>query len=112
MDKVKKYRQVTLSLLSEIANDFHQSNQWEILEIFDENRGQYALFADGWINDKRDYGCLMHIEVKNDGKVWLRRDGTDLDVGNLLLAEGIEKPDLVLAFRSPSRRAMTAFAVS
>lgn len=112
MDKVEKYRKTVHSLLSEIANDFRQSDLWEILEVFDEQRGQYVLFTDGWKNDKRDYGCFMHIEVKNDGKVWLRRDGTDLDIGQMLLDEGVAKSDLVLAFRSPSRRAMTEFAVA
>lgn len=112
MDKVKKYREITLTLLSEIAAHFRQSNLWEILEAYDEKRGQYILFTDGWNNEKRDYGCFMHIEVKEDGKVWLRRDGTDLDIGQRLLEEGVAKSDLVLAFRSPNRRALTEFAIA
>ena len=41
------------------------------------------LFTDGWKGNSRDYGCFMHFEVKDDGKIWLRRDGTDLNVVNL-----------------------------
>jgi hypothetical protein len=39
-------------------------------------------------------------------------DGTDLDIGQQLLDEGIAKSDLVLAFHSPKMREMSDFAVA
>lgn len=112
MDKVTHYRNLVRSLLSEIAATFRKSKQWEILEIYDEERGQYLLFTDGWTGDSRNYGCFMHLEVKADGKIWLRRDGTDLEIGQSLLDEGVPKSDIVPAFRSPNSRLYMGYAVS
>jgi XisI protein len=59
---------------------------------------------------ERSYGPLIHIEVKNNGKVWLRQDGTDLEIGRLLLESGVSSDDIVLAFYSPTMRKYTNFA--
>lgn len=112
MDTVTKHKKLVRSLLTEIADRFRQSKRWEIIEAFDEEHGQYLLFTDGWQGEKREYGCFMHLEVKLDGKIWLRRDGTDLDIGQQLLDEGVAKSELVLAFHSPKMRELSDFAVS
>jgi hypothetical protein len=112
MDNVTKHKQLVKRLLTEIADRFRQSNRWEIMEAFDEERGQYLLFTDGWQGEQREYGCFMHLEVKPNGKIWLRRDGTDLDIGQQLLDEGVAKSNLVLAFHSPRTREWSDFAVS
>lgn len=54
----------------------------------------------------------MHLEVKQDSKIWLRRDGTDLDIGQQLLDENVAKSDIILAFHSPQKRERTGFAVA
>lgn len=112
MDKVTKYKNMVRQMLQEIANRFRSNTTWEILEAYDEEHGQYLLFTDGWKEDVRDYGCFMHLEVKNDGKIWIRRDGTDLDIGGQLVEEGVPKSDIVLGFRSPMLRELSDFAVS
>ncbi len=109
MDKVNHYRKLVRSALEEIATDF-KNGRWEVLESYDEKRGQYLIFLDSWKDEKRDYGCVMHIEVKDNGKIYLRRDGTDLDIGQQLLDEGVPKSDMVIGFHSPAMRAMTDFA--
>jgi hypothetical protein len=110
MDKVKQYRKMVRTMLAEIADRFRRNSDWEILEIYDEEKGQYLLFTDGWKDESRDYGCFMHIEVKEDGKIWLRRDGTDLDVGQQILDSGVAKQEMVIGFHSPMMRTWTDFA--
>ena len=112
MDNVIKHRQLVRNMLAEIADTFRRNSNWEIIEAFDEEHGQYLLFTDGWQGEHRDYGCFMHLEVKQDGKIWLRRDGTDLDIGQQLLDENVAKSDIVLAFHSPQKRERTGFAVA
>ena len=112
MDNVTKYRQLVRSLLTDIADTFRRNSNWEIIEAFDEEHGQYLLFTDGWQGEHRDYGCFMHLEVKPNGKIWLRRDGTDLDIGQQLVDENVAKEDIVLAFHSPKKRERTGFAVA
>ena len=112
MDTVVKHKNLVRRLLVEIADHFRQSNRWEILEAFDEEHGQYLLFTDGWQGEKREYGCFLHVEVKANGRIWLRRDGTDLDFGQQLLDEGVAKSDLVLGFHSPRMREQSDFATA
>ena len=54
----------------------------------------------------------LHIDVANDGKVWLQHDGTDILVAEKLLESGVAKSDLVLGFHEPLMRADTGFAVA
>ncbi len=113
MDQVIKYRQLIRDMLHDIAASFRNNSDWEVLEAYDDEHGQYILFTDGWNDDdERDYGCFMHIEVKPDGKIWLRRDGTDLDIGAQLLEKEIPKQHIVLAFQPPSIRVFTDFALA
>ncbi len=112
MDKVTRYRNLVQTLMESLAKHFGKSNRWEIIEAYDALRGQYLLFTDGWRGEQREYGCFMHIEVKENGKVWLRRDGTDFDIGQQLLDSGVAQSDLVLAFHSPNLRALSDFPVS
>jgi XisI protein len=113
MDQVTTYRLLIREMLHEIAMSFLNNCDWEILEAYDDIHGQYLLFTDGWNEeDERDYGCFMHIEVKTDGKIWLRRDGTDLDIGAQLLEKNIPKKHIVLAFQPPSVRVFTDFALA
>ena len=112
MDKLIKYRKIAHSVITEIAQKLISSNVTESILSIDENRGQYLVLSDSWDGIERSYGPLVHIEVKEDAKVWLRYDGTDLEIGQELLDKGISTKDLVLAFHSPQMRQYTGFAVA
>lgn len=112
MDKVKKYRKIARKIVEDIAEWSRGSKDIETMPAIDEINGQYLLLSDGWLTDNRIYGPLIHIEVKKDGKVWLRHDGTDLEVGQQLLNAGVLSTDLVPAFYDPATRAFTGYAVA
>lgn len=80
--------------------------------IVDEKHGHYVLFSTGWRDDNRIYGPFVHLDVTQDGKVWLQHDGTNLEIATLLEEKGIPKEDIVLAFHAPYVRAWTGYAVS
>lgn len=77
--------------------------------IFDRERDRYQVIHLGWQGQKRVYGCLIHLEIK-EGKIWIQRDGTEIGVANELVAAGIPKHDIVLAFKSPYMRQFTSYA--
>jgi XisI protein len=112
MDKLVKYKQVTRQIIEGVLLKMAQVKDYEVLVSIDERRGQYLILTDGWNGIERSYGTLVHIEVKENAKVWLRYDGTDLEVGQDLLDRGIAASDLVLAFLSPAMRSYTAFATA
>jgi hypothetical protein len=81
MDKVTKYK----SIVREIALDTgrlgdspDQTVQNQI--ILDQERGHYLLYFNGWEGSQRTYGCYFHVDVTEDGKVWVQHDGTDLRI--------------------------------
>ena len=58
----------------------------------------------------RNHGCIVHLEIIN-GKIWIQRDGTEDGIAADLLAAGVPKSDIVLAFHPPEIRQHTDFAV-
>ncbi len=82
----------------------------EIQTIFDKENHHYQLVTVGWNDDRRIRGCVLHIDIK-DGKIWIQHDGTEEGVANELVALGVPKEDIVLAFHAPYKRPYTGFAV-
>jgi hypothetical protein len=56
------------------------------------------------------FGCTIHIDIR-DGKIWIQHDGTEVGVVDELVALGVPKQDIVLAYQPVSGRKLTEFAV-
>lgn len=112
---VEQYRRYIQDLLRERANrsaNASANSQTETQVIFDVERDHYQLVHVGWRrNGRRNYGCVLHLDIK-DGKIWIQHDGTEEGIANALVALGVPKHDIVLAFHAPSMRKFTDFAVS
>jgi hypothetical protein len=74
-------------------------------------RDHYQLVHAGWHKNRRKYGCLIHMDLK-EGKIWIQHDGTEYGVANELVELGVPKDDIVLTYQPPYKRAYTAFAVA
>jgi len=83
----------------------------EVETIFLPAQGHYQLMSVGWHGQSRIHGCQLHVDIK-DGKIWIQHDGTEEGIANRLVAAGVPKEDIVLAFQSPFKRKFTEFAVS
>ena len=112
MDKIKRYKQVAREIVEEVYGMSPSDKDIETIKILDDEGGNYLLYSDGWRNKHRMYACFLHLQVRRDGKVWLRHDGTDLVIAQWLLDRSIPKEDIVLAFHAPSRRQYTGFAIA
>jgi len=55
---------------------------------------------------KRIFGCVLHLDII-DGKIGIQHDGTDIGIADELVALGVPKQDIVLAFHAPSMRKHT-----
>ena len=91
MDKVKNYKELVLAVIEDIAAFSPSTEEVETQMIIDEKRGHYLLYAVGWENKNWIYGSFVHIDVKENGRVWLQHDGTDLRVAEELIKKGIPK---------------------
>lgn len=109
---MKKYTDTIKNVLTEINSRYAKpSDDIQYQLIMDEKQHNYLLLTNGWLRGSRFYGILIHVELKEDGKVWLHDDNTDLVVVDWLLERGIPKKDIVLGWHTPSMREDTEFAV-
>ncbi|MBF2020024.1 MAG: XisI protein [Hydrococcus sp. C42_A2020_068] len=65
----------------------------------------------GWEGKRRVHSCLVHLEIIDD-KIWIQRDGTEDGIANDLVAAGIPKNQIILAFHPPEIRQHTEYAVT
>ncbi len=111
MDRLTQYREIVQKLLREYAEISSPDSEVETQIVFDTERDHYQLMNVGWKNQRRVYGCFLHIDIK-DGKVWLQHNGTEYEVAEELANLGIPKQDIVIGFHSPFKRQFTDYAVS
>jgi XisI protein len=53
----------------------------------------------------------VHIDIK-DGKVWIQRNMTEVDLGLALVELGIPKEDIVLGLHPAYKRPYTGYGVA
>jgi len=114
MDKKIIYAKYIEELLREHANSTPVGD-WEEYEnqvVVDKNNVHFQLMRVGWWDQRRTYHCALHLDLKDDGKIWIQEDLTEVGIANQLLEKGVPKSDIVLAFYAPFRREDTGFAVA
>jgi hypothetical protein len=111
MANLEQYSQNVQKLLQEYAAFSKDEQEVETELIFDTTRNHYQLVHVGWQNDRRIYGCIIHLDIK-DGKIWLQHNGTENDIAEELVEMGVPKTDIVIGFHSPFKRQFTEYAVS
>jgi XisI protein len=77
--------------------------------VFDDERHHYQINAVGWTGKQRVHGILVQIDIKND-LIWIQEDNTEERIADQLVAQGIPKSQIVLAFHAPYKRPYTGFA--
>lgn len=79
--------------------------------ITDESKNRFLLIGDGWEGWTRLYGTLFDLAVRDD-KIWILEDNTERGIALDLIAAGVPKNQIVLAWQHPKKRELTEFAVA
>jgi hypothetical protein len=79
--------------------------------LFDNEQDRYQVLAIGWNQDKRIYGCSMHLDIKA-GKIWIQANNTDIDIAEALVAQGVPKEDIVIGLQPDYLRQYTGYAIA
>jgi hypothetical protein len=108
MDSLSSYQETIKKLLENLAPP---SDEIESQIITDMEHDHYQLTQVGWKNNRRVYGCVLHLDIK-DQKIWIQHNGTELDIAQELVKRGIPKQQIVVGFQSPFKRQFTEFAVA
>ena len=106
---IEKSQEIVETLLQEYAKCPPANGNIEMETIFDEKQHRYQLVSLGWENNQRIYGCLIHIDIK-DNKIWLQHNNTDAEITNELIAQGIPAKQIVLGFHPQQYRKYSDFA--
>lgn len=78
--------------------------------VVSRDRKHYLLIHEGWEQNCRVYGTIVHAEIRN-GKIWMHYDGIEDSVTEELVAAGVPKDRIVLAFHPPDIRPHTGYAI-
>lgn len=111
MAKLDTYQQYVKAVIERHSQYSPTYGDVELQLIFDVEHDHYQLVHAGWHKNRRKYGCLIHIDIK-DEKIWIQHDGTEIGIANELVEMGVPKEDIVLAYHPPYKRPYTKFAVN
>ena len=109
MGAMTDYAEIIKRLLRGYAAIKPSVGEVEVELVFDDERRHYELMQCGWIGLRRVHGSVIHIDIRGD-KVWIQHDGTNEQIAQRLIAEGIPQDHIVLGFHAPYKRPLTAFA--
>lgn len=111
MDPIDPYRDALMKVLAERERRPRAESSLRFEAVFDRSRDRYLLVAVGWDGRHHVHSTLAHVDVI-DGKLWIQHDQTETGVAPDLVESGVPADRIVLAFKSPARRAATGYAVS
>ena len=112
MDKVKKYEEIIVSLLSDYAG-IRKSLTPDVKahRIIDKDNHHYQLLSIGWHNGKFIYTIAFHFSIIGD-KIWIQQNNTDSMIADELMEKGVQKSDIVLGFVPEKARSYSGFGVA
>jgi hypothetical protein len=111
MDQLDRYRQIVRRLIEEYASYKPTYGDIRTEAIVDCEHDHYEVMQVGWHNGRRIHGSIIHIDIR-DGKVCIEYNGTDARLGEELVAAGIPRNDIVLAFQPEELRSLSGFGAA
>ncbi|MHB1560798.1 MAG: element excision factor XisI family protein [Isosphaeraceae bacterium] len=109
MDKTAHRGALVQEILGESGSSKHAVGDIEIERIV-VSESHYQVMSVAWHGPHRGRGCTRRVDVK-DGKIWIQHDGTEEGIANRLVAAGVPREEIVLAFDTSFKRKFTGFAV-
>ncbi len=106
-----QYRNIVEKILLDYADFLGNDEQTQVQLVFDLERNHYLLVETGWQNGYRIYGTLLHVDIISN-KFVIQHDGTEEGIADELIAAGIPKAQIVLAYQPLESRKHTEFAIS
>ncbi|BCL38015.1 XisI protein [Nostoc sp. MS1] len=111
MDRIEDYREIIQKFLKSHADFENTNSDIESQIICDTVNDHYQLLDVGWEELKRVYNCFIHLDIK-DGKIWIQRNMTEVDIAQELVDMGVPKEDIILGLHPPYKRPYTGYGVA
>ena len=110
MEKLERYRHRVQEWLLDYSQHQPAHGEIEVETVFDVERNRYLIVHVGWEQKTWIHSCIIHVDIK-DEKVWIQWNATERDIAAELVANGVDKKDIVIGFHTPFMRKFTEYAV-
>jgi hypothetical protein len=100
MDRTENYKQVLTKVIHEYEQHPPSVGEMHMWSVCDDHQGHYSLFYAGWNEGKRTQGTPFFARVA-DGEIHIEHDGLGHGITQRLVAAGVTREDIVLAFAKP-----------
>ncbi len=109
MEKLNHHSAAIASVLERLNEQAIPDNHL----LMDTVRHHYQLLRTSWDNKNHYFFRVrLHLHIHADAKIYILENRTEEDIAELLVAEGIAKSDIVLAFLPESVRQYSGYAVA
>jgi hypothetical protein len=110
MDTLENYRENIYKILKHHGDIPYAYGQIESEVVVSQDRNHYLLMIAGWDGDLRIHGCVVDVAIIND-KIWIQRDGIEDGITDDLVAAGVPKDRIILAFHPQEVRQYTGYGI-
>jgi hypothetical protein len=111
MEELQHPRSLIVTLLSDLAETIGLDEGLEAVVIADREGDNYQLLIIGWEGERRVFDTAVYIRLRQ-GMVWIEHNALPERIGELLVAAGISRQQIVLGFQPPHVRSLTDFAAA
>ncbi|MFH7244021.1 MAG: XisI protein [Spirulina sp.] len=111
MDSLDQWRTILEATLQTYAELPYTLGDVSTYVVVSRDSNHFFLMHEGWQGNRRIHGIVVHAEIR-DKKIWIHYDGIEGSITEELVAAGIAKENIVLAFHPPYIREHTGYAVA
>ncbi len=106
-----QWRETLANVLQAYADLPYRYGDVKTYVIMSHDLNHFLLLHEGWENHHRVHGTIVHAEIRED-KIWIHYDGIEEGITDELVAAGVPKESIVLAFHPPEIRQYSGYAVA
>lgn len=110
MEKLTVYQTAILQMLAE--HEFQSRNMHSFV-VSDKERHHYQLMLLGQKQDNsRFIGLRIHLHLTEDGKIWVLENKTEYEIGEELVALGVNPKDIIAGFLPENTRQYSGYGIN
>ncbi len=110
--KLKKYEKAILAILNDYLDSRKNHPVFEYQLITDSVHNHYQIVRTGWDNTLFLHQMILHFQIKEETKIWIWVNKTEIEVDKELTNFGVLNNDIVIGFQSKLMREMSGYAVA
>jgi ketopantoate reductase len=108
--QIDRWRYALETILQHYADVPYRYGEVSTYVVVSRDLNHYMLIQEGWEKTHRIHGTIFHAEIRNN-KIWIHYDGIEDSITEELVATGVPKDHIVLAFHPHHIRIHTGYAI-